>query len=146
MRSPWWLLPLALFACDDGKGGGDDDDDSGDGDTADTVDESIAPEILSVDNVSCTEYQSAGEAWAINLTVTDPQGADTVSGGDYQILDSDSGGELAAYTLTCNEGACIGSFRADMDSITCALEGSVTFRFVVEDEEGNLSAPVDYDF
>lgn len=144
MRTPWWLLTLALVACP--EGGKDDDDDSGSGDTADTVDESVAPEIVAVETVDCTEYQSAGEAWAIQLAVNDPQGAETVASGEYQILDTESGGELAAYTLTCANGSCLGSFRADMDSITCSLEGSITFHFVVVDEDGNYSAPTDYDF
>lgn len=139
----WLLFPLLLVACpSDEKDEGDTDDTSG-GAAEDSVDDAIQPVINSIDVVDCVEYQSAGEAWSISLSVDDPQGPDTVSGGSYDVLNSE-GGVLASYTLTCNEGTCLGSFRADYDSITCSLVGSVTFRFVIEDEDGNQSAPTDY--
>lgn len=137
-----FLLPLLLVACPSDEKDDDTDDTSG-GAAEDSVDDAVQPVINSVDVVDCVEYQSAGEAWSLTLSVDDPQGADTVAGGSYDVLNAE-GGVLATYTLTCNEGSCIGSFRAEYDSITCALEGSVTFRFVIEDEDGNQSAPTDY--
>lgn len=139
-----WSLMLGLLATlaacpskeeDTGEGG---DETGGGGDTADTVDASVAPFIVSVDTLECTTQQSAGEVWLVQITADDPQGAETVEGGTILILNS-AGGELADYALTCNNGMCLGNFRADYDSITCSLEGEITFRFTVVDEDGNVS-------
>lgn len=150
----WTLAACGLF--DAGKDDDDDDDDdvedtagdSGGGDTGggdsaeDTSADDVVPEIVSVDLLTCTEQQSAGETWMMQLTVTDPQGPSTVRSGSVDVLDS-GGRLLASYAISCGSGSCIGSFRASYDDVTCALSGSITMRFVVEDEDGNTSAPLD---
>ncbi len=134
------LVGLLLAGC---SGAADKADDTGGetggGDTNDTVDETVAPEILSIDLVQCTQQQSAGEVWQMQLTVDDPQGADTIASGAVSVQ-NEEGGELANYDIACNDGSCIGSFRADYDGITCASEGSISFVFQVTDEDGNVSA------
>jgi hypothetical protein len=131
---------LALVACGGGSVGLKDDEDTGGNDT---VAPDVAPEVLSVERLECTQQQSAGEVWQLEIMVDDPQGADTVSPiGRVAVLNS-QGGELAAYDLACNDGQCFGSFRADYNGITCSLSGSITMRFTVTDEDGNASAPYD---
>ena len=131
---------LALVACGDGSVGLKDDEDTSGNDTAAP---DVAPEVLSVERLECTQQQSAGEVWQLEITVDDPQGADTVSPiGRVAVLNS-QGGELAAYDLACNDGQCFGAIRADYNGIACSLSGSVTMRFTVTDEDGNASAPYD---
>lgn len=140
-------LVLLLTACageedaakDDTAGGGDDT-----GDTNDTVDPDVTPEVLSVDLVDCAEQQSAGEVWQIQISVDDPQGADTIAGGTLSVQSSE-GGELADYDLACGGGSCFGGFRADYDGIGCSLIGDIKLVFTVTDEDGNTSAPRTYD-
>jgi hypothetical protein len=142
----WTFLALSMLVACSGGDPGKDDDTSGTDDTApdtDTVDDSVAPEIVSIDLVQCTTQQSAGEVWQLQLTVDDPQGNDTISGGTVSVQ-NEAGGELAAYDIACNSGTCIGSIRADYDGITCSLEGSVAFVFQITDEDGNSSAPATY--
>lgn len=139
------LLPLAgpLFGGCSGTKADDpaNDDTSATDDTA-GVDE-FAPTITVVNTVDCAEYQSAGEAWDLVVTVDDPQGADTVEEGTVAVL-SEDGGEMAVYVLACGNGTCVGSFRAEYDGIGCSLQGSVTLRFIVVDINGNSSEPYDY--
>ena len=116
------------------------------GETGDSavIDTSVAPVVASVDSVECTMQQSAGELWVIGLTVTDPQGDDTVADGSLAVLDAD-GNTLASYVVACNEGTCSASFRADYDGIGCAMIDTITFSLVVVDEQGNSSAAFGYD-
>ena len=123
---------------DDTAGGGDTDSGTGGGDA------DVAPTITSVDLVDCTAQQSAGEVWSLQLTVNDPQGIDTVRSGTATIL-NESGGTLDEEVLACNDGTCIGSFRADLTAVSCSLDGSISFVFQVEDEDGNLSDTRTYD-
>jgi hypothetical protein len=138
------MLPSLLLvgACTGGKS-----EDSGSVDVTDSDSDSpdlgVAPTIVSVDNVQCAEYQSAGESWDLALTVNDPQGAETVKDGTIAVLNAD-GGELANYVLACGNGQCFGSFRAEYDGIGCSLLGEITLRFVVMDADGNASAASDY--
>lgn len=145
--------------------GGSGDDDSGDtggaddtadtGETADSDDppdsqdesgstDEDAPTIDSVDTVTCTKYQSAGEVWSFQLSVSDPQGPSSVTGGDVAVLARDGGAELATYSISCSSGVCLGTFRAAYDDITCAIAPQILLRFVVEDEDGHASVPVEY--
>lgn len=107
-------------------------------DTAAVVDDAVAPSIAAVDRVACAD-SSLGERWDIALTVTDPQGADTVAEGLVSVLEA-RGGELSRYALACVSGACTASSRADIDGVTC--EAAVTFAFTVTDGEGNVSPTV----
>ncbi len=129
------LLAALLVACGGGKddtGSGGDDATSGGGD-----DPSVAPEVLSVERAECTQQQSAGEVWDVQLTVDDPQGAGTVRGGIFDVLNA-AGGELASdQALACGNGQCFGSLRAATSGVTCAAE--IVFRFVVTDTDGNAS-------
>jgi hypothetical protein len=140
------ILALSLLAAcaggDDGKSDDTGSDDTG-SDTEDTLDDAVAPEIVSIDLVQCTTQQSAGEVWQLQLTVDDPQGNDTISGGTVSVQ-NEAGGELANYDVACNSGSCIGSFRADYDGIACTMEGTIAFVFQVTDEDGNVSAPRTY--
>jgi hypothetical protein len=134
-----FTLLTVLAACSGSVGLKDDKAE----DTGGGLQPDPAPSVVSVDRIECTTQQSAGEVWQMELTVDDPQGADTVASvGRVSVL-NDRGGELAAYDIACNDGSCFGSIRADYDGITCALSGSLTFRFVVTDEDGNPSAPYD---
>jgi hypothetical protein len=137
------FLSALLVAC---AGKGDDTavgaDSSADTDT-DTVDDSVAPSVVSVDTVNCAEYESAGESWDLAITVDDPQGAATVTDGTVTVVSAD-GGDMATYMLACSNGQCFGSFRAEYDGIGCSLIGEVTLRFVVADAEGNSSQEFGY--
>lgn len=138
------LLPVSLLAgCskeekDDTGGGGDSD--SG----ADSAVNEFNPSVVSVDAVDCTKQQSAGELWAFTVTVTDPQGAETVDGGTVYARDPD-GNELANYAFPCDDsGTCSGSFRAAYDNIGCSMGGTLVLGFVVADQTGNLSEELAY--
>jgi hypothetical protein len=140
-------LWLVLAAC-----GGKVELDSGAGetgaedtDTQDTGgDPAVIPVVTGVTGVNCQEYESSGEVWSIDFTADDPQGPATIASGTLTVL-NEQGGEMATYDTVCNgEGVCLASIHAEYDGITCSLQGSVTFRFVVVDEDGNVSAPYDY--
>lgn len=133
------LAILFVIACADGVV----DVKDGATDTAvDTQTSATAPEVVSVETVECTAQQSAGEVWQLALTAADPQGADTIAGGRVSVLNRE-GGQLAGYDLACNDGSCFGSFRADYDGIACSLVGTLTMRFTVTDEDGNVSPAYD---
>jgi hypothetical protein len=141
MRQLGWCAGLALLVgC--GEGTADvKDDTAGAGDSS-TVDPDVAPEVVSVDRASCVQQQSAGEVWDVQITVDDPQGAGTVRSGTMAVLNA-AGGELTTpQVLACGNGICVGSFRADTTGVSCAT--AVTFRFVVADVDGFLSAPYDH--
>jgi hypothetical protein len=132
---------LLLVACG-GAGVVDVKDDMGDTSGGDTAAAGTVPEVVSVETVDCTTQQSAGEVWQLALTANDPQGADTIASGRVSVLNG-QGGELAGYDLACNDGSCFGSFRADYNGISCSLAGTLTMRFTVTDEDGNVSPAFD---
>lgn len=148
MNKTLLALVLVLGACAGGDGkkndGSDDTGGGGGDDTGTTGASDVAPRVASVDSVDCTEQQSAGETWVIEITVTDPQGDDTIDGGVVNVV-NESGGLMADYDLACGDGSCFGGFRADYDGITCSLEGSITMVFQVWDEDGNYSAEKSYE-
>ena len=124
------LLPvLALAGCAGGVDTG----------VPPVVDATWVPVIASIDRVECTLEEPAGEVWQLGLTVTDPQGDETVVTGSVFVR-NEAGGELGRYTIPCGAGACDGSFRADYDGLGCAVEGTVAFVFTVTDQNGNVSA------
>jgi hypothetical protein len=125
-------------AADDTAGGGGDDTGGG------TSNADVSPRVASVDSVDCTEQQSAGETWQMEITVTDPQGDDTIAGGLVNVV-NEEGGVMADYDLACGDGSCFGGFRADYDGITCSLEGTISMVFQVWDEDGNYSAEKSYE-
>ena len=141
---PWLALAaLASAGCAGSKSLGAAAADSGAGDTGGGA-SAFAPSVTVVNTVACAEYQSAGEAWDLAITVDDPQGPDTVDDGTVGVLGED-GGELASYALACDpNGQCSGTFRAAYDGIGCDLQGSVTLEFIVVDLDGNSSAPFEY--
>jgi hypothetical protein len=132
------IVMALLLACGGGKddtSGGDPADDTAGG----GADPDVAPEVLSVERAVCTQQQSAGEVWDVQLAVDDPQGAATVRGGSFDVLNAQGGVLASAQALACGNGQCFGSMRADTTGVTCAVEA--TFRFVVTDTDGNTSAP-----
>lgn len=136
-------LLLLLTACDGGDPK-DDTADTADSGETDTQGDGVTPTILSVDRVECSDQQSAGETWSFSLSVDDPQGADSVDGGTVEVVSS-ADQVIADYAFPCNnEGVCEGSFRAAYDGVTCAMSGTMTFRFTVTDVDGNPSAATDY--
>lgn len=158
------LLPLLwLFGCADPKPaddtGGEDTSPGDSGESADTSGGDSAesgdsgesggdgetPWILSADGY-CYHHEVGEEFWNWSATCTadDPQGRDTLErGGELRVLEG--GAEVARYTLSCNpdDGVCSTSFREDADGILCARAADYTLRFTVEDEDGNVSAPVE---
>ena len=144
MRTPL-LFAVLLLGCPSGEK--DDTAAEGDADTdtdADSdADPNIAPVIVSVDRVECTGQQSAGEVWDSQITVDDPQGADTVGAGEFHVLSS-GGGELATGELACGNALCFGTWRADLTGVGCDMVGDISVRFIVTDDDGNDSAPTDY--
>lgn len=138
------LLAVLLLGCtgnkDSGSTGDDSNttsDDSSGGDDSSPGD--VKPKVKSVDTLDCTTQQSANDVWSFTISVDDPQGAETVRTGTVEV--KVSGTTLADYTLACRDGMCIGSWRSDYDGIDCTYEGRATLVFVVEDEDGNQSAP-----
>lgn len=143
------LALLLLAACSGDDGGKKDDtaggDDSGNGgDDSGGGNNDVKPWVIGLESLDCEKKQSSGDTWMFTINVDDPQGADTVKSGEVTVL-SGEGGEMATYVLACGSGQCFGQFRASYDGIGCSLEGEVTLRFVVADEEGNQSDPWDYD-
>lgn len=160
------FLPLLwLLGCSGSKpgddtagehtGGGDTapDDTAESGDSGDTGEsgetggdsDGESPWILSADGY-CYHHEVGEEFWNWSATCTadDPQGRDTLSrAGTLVVLDG--GAEAARYTLSCNpdDGVCSTTFREDADGILCSRANAYTLRFTVEDEDGNLSAPVE---
>lgn len=161
------FLPLLwLFGCTGGKAGDGAEDSGGEGDTGahetgesgDSGDDSggdsgdsgahgddEAPWIESADGY-CYHHEVGEEFWnwSAACTADDPQGRDTLSrAGELTVLQG--GGEIARYTLSCNpdDGVCSTTFREDADGVLCARASDYTLRFVVEDEDGNLSEPVE---
>lgn len=145
-----WFVLLAvattLAACDgekDGDTGAGDETGGGGDDTSGNADPTVAPEVTGVELVECRTQQSAGEVWFVQITANDPQGVETIASGTTSVL-NEQGGELANYQLICGSGTCTGNFRADYDGITCSLDGTLTFRFTVTDEDGNVSNAYDH--
>lgn len=137
-----FLLPL--LAC---TGSNDDDDDksrdSGEDDSAAPVDtgEPQRPEVQNVESVSCTPVADGADAWVITANVTDPQGNDTLSKLDSYIVitvdDEPVGGQ---HAMTCKEGQCSGSWRAEAGE-PCSLAGTAEIVIVAVDEDGHESEP-----
>lgn len=152
-----WALPL-LLACtakvhtdDTGTGETGDTADTGDsaesGDTEETGDTANDPPvILAVTRLECTGGATEAEqTWYTDLTVDDPQGADTVLDGEFRVY-GDTKTKLAYYGLECHEGVCSAYFRAEYDHLTCDMAPTLSFSFRVRDEPGlwseELSATV----
>jgi hypothetical protein len=66
-----------------------------------------------------------------------------VGGGTVEA--SAGGTAIDQNVLSCNVGRCTGTFSLADDAVGCALDGTVAFRFVLQDEDGNLSAMETYD-
>ena len=116
-RLPLILLLSTLAACTGARG----DDTSGSSgssgtdsshDTSDT-NPGVAPSIVSIDTVECTEFQSAGESWTLALTVDDPQGPTTVNDGSVTVLQNRQSG---------NDRACVCAQQLWCDASTPARQ------------------------
>ena len=149
-------LTLGLTACpdsdkDDTDGSDDTNDPEGDADTDADADGDADPDAPWIEEADgyCYQHKTGDKfyQWEVNCIADDPQGADTLSSFDMEnsvvTVLNDSGGELAAYALVCNDsGECFGSFRESDHGIACASATSYTLRFQVVDEDGNVSAPM----
>ena len=86
--------------------------------------------------------------WLVYCQFDDPEGRDTIasfySGFEHEVTVLQEGTQVARYTLACGEGGdCSAGFDEDDDGILCSSASSYTFRFVVYDEDGNASEPVE---
>ena len=134
---------------DTGEGSMADPDTGGAGDTGGARDSSSdtgaadpgpqTPSIVTVDHVTCTQQQSAGQVWDVSLQVDDPQGASTVRRGTAQVLDAAENVLVPEVPLACGNGTCVGSMRADLTGVPCGT--ATVWRFVVTDTDGNESEP-----
>ena len=82
-------------------------------------------------------------AWGASCIADDPQGTDTIDtmGGAVDVAQASV--PVASYVLVCDtSGSCAASFREHDDGVSCVDASSYTFTFVVQDEDGNTSAPV----
>ncbi len=147
-------LGIGLVACGDTK---DDTDQpnhthnpQSDADTDADTDGDADPDAPWIEEADgyCYQHKTGDKfyQWELNCTADDPQGADTIESFDAEnsvvTVLNDSGGELAAYALVCNDsGECFGSFRESDHGIACASATSYTLKFQVIDEDGNISAP-----
>jgi len=139
----WPILAVLAVAC---TGKEDDSAPTAEDDTATDTDTNTQPAVNPViltTEVNCTKQQSAGEVWDTQSTVDDPQGAETVNGGTFSVLNED-GGELTAGELACGSGTCFGTWREQLTGVGCSAQGEVLVRFVVTDIDGNSSEPYDY--
>ncbi len=148
-------LTLCLTACgkddpDDTDGTDDTGETEGDADTDADADGDADPDAPWIEQADAYCYQhKTGDKfyqWELNATADDPQGADTIMSFDAENsivkVFNDSGGELAAYALVCNDsGECFGSFRESDHGVACASANTYTLAFQVIDEDGNISAP-----
>ncbi len=125
-----------------GSSGGSTGSGSSGGSTGGTTGD--APTIVDAD-AWCYQHKTGEKfyQWALNATVSDPQGADTIPG-----LLSDAvtvlfnGSAVASYPITCSDdGDCFGSFNETDDGIACQSASSYTIQFVIVDEDDNASEP-----
>ena len=136
----------------DGEGDADTDSDSdsdsdadSDADTdTDNYVEGESPEVLAVASADCGPDPDDVDLWSVSVTVTDPQGADTLSSMDSTVSVVYEDNTLASYAMACGTGTCFGSWQANDDNIDCDLGYDSIFRFIIIDEEGYESLPFEY--
>ena len=85
--------------------------------------------------------------WSFAAVADDPQGTATIEAWLHEqqavfVLDP-SGTTKASYDLTCQSGECNGTCWEADDNILHTETDKWTFRFIVVDEDGNASDPLD---
>ena len=159
MRTTLILLALGTLGClpddiDTGPKGSEtgdaDTDTDADMDTDSDTDPAAAPVVEEADayclyNDSSEQYYY----WIVGCSADDPQGADTLAEfsdeWDHTVtVTNDQGAELASYVLSCNNsGDCTGTFYESDHGVICTSASSYTFSFVVVDQDGNYSPPLE---
>lgn len=156
--TPFLILTL-LAACGDDPDKGQDSQDPSDtspdtesdadtdGDTDSDLD-ADRPVVLTAQALYF-HHTVGGDTWGWSFLATadDPQGVATIERWVHEeqavfVLDR-AGTTLAAYDITCVEGSCSGTCWEDDHGILHTQVDEYTFRFVVVDEDGNASAPMD---
>lgn len=146
----WRLMVLLGFAaCTSEK-----DDTSGNGgnggeDSADTTDsggdsgaDPDKPVVTGISFVYCEPPASNPETYLAQVTVTDPQGDDTIDtmGGTWNVIQNEA--QVWTGAMVCSGGLCTGSARADTSGMECAEAAELTHEFIVVDTDGNVSDPL----
>lgn len=155
MRSTFLVLALAALACkptdiDTGPDGSDTGDADTDVDTDSDTDSAVAPVVEQADayclyNDSSTQYYY----WVVSCSADDPQGDDTLADfsdeWDHTVTVRGTGGtDIASYELSCNDdGDCTGTFYESDHGVICTSASSYIFGFVVYDQDGNASEPLE---
>lgn len=129
---------LLLLGC--GPKGTEFDDDTG-GST--TVNATVAPVVESMSLAQCEPSVDDIDIWSVTVAVSDPQGGGTLDpvGTTLTILVEDFAVDVV--TMACGDDACTGSWRGTDNNVYCDTDG--IFRIVAMDQDGNVSAPYDYD-
>ena len=140
------MVVLGLGACtgekDDTSGNGG----NGGGDSSDTTDsggdsgvDSDSPVVTGITFVYCEPPASNPETYLAQVTVTDPQGDDTIDtmGGTWNVIQNEA--QVWTGVMVCSQGICTGSARADTSGMDCAEAAELTHEFIVKDEDGNSS-------
>lgn len=166
-------LPLVVVGCGDAKdtsapdltqgtdptgtGGGGGDGGGGDGgggtDSATDTAQGQVGSPPTVQGASALCYLNDSDVsyyfWLASATADDPDGLDTLAGlgSPYEstVTVLQGGSPIADYPLVCHTktGECSTSFNEDDHGVICTDASSYTFRFVVYDEDGNASAPIE---
>ena len=139
-----WLLAAACAGSKDVAAAPAETDPDADTRTDTQTDTGERPSILTAD--AWCYFHKTGEQfynWDAAASVEDPQGADSVTGGTLLVLQG--GAEVVTHLLACNADSarCTTTFQEDSEGVLCADAPTYTFQFIVVDEDGNLSAPVE---
>lgn len=145
-----FTLALLLTAC---VGGGDDKKGNGNGDSGDLLGDSgegddtaadVRPVVESVDRVECGVSTDGDEVWQVEVTMSDPQGVETLSIGTLEVMDGEV--TLGTFYLACSGGKCTTNWDTTVyPELGCSIEGSVTFAIKGKDKQGNESEVFEYD-
>lgn len=116
-----------------------------DADTDADTDVDMESPVLSSAEAWCYFHETGEQFynWYTACTATDPQDTDTLEGGE--LLVSRDGETVVERRLACNRdtGVCSTSFREDQEGVICTEASAYRFAFVVVDEDGNESDPME---
>ncbi|MFZ5481358.1 MAG: hypothetical protein ACOZNI_31650 [Myxococcota bacterium] len=151
-----WLLAACAsgeIETDDPKDDGDTDDPTDDTDTTtgddtgepwDTV-PGESPEVTAVNAALCEPNVDDVDTWTVQVSVDDPQGAGSIAPVGSTVTVLADGEALATFDLACGGGQCSVTWTENDDGdIDCDVGAESVFRFRIVDEDGNSSAPYDY--
>jgi hypothetical protein len=124
------LLVLLAVGCDgtvdisdDSSGGGDD--------TAENYEFTGPEPVIFGGDAVC----SGDDSWDFTLAVGDQQGADTVTGGRFQLIEDGDGSIEDDGGYDCKGGTCAGTASGGF----CSKADRFKFLFKVTDADGNES-------